>query len=1332
MMKQRGVLKMKTWASGRRLFASVVAGGLIACLGAGHALAATTPLADQPIRVSDVPANVMLALSVEFPTAITRAHQGATFDTSGNTIYLGYFDPLKCYTYVQDSTYQTKENTANPGYFKPVAFTTKDVAYACSGAWSGNFMNWATMQGIDTFRWVLTGGNRAVDKPGTFAEATAAPYGVTWLERAYASKQGSYLSSNFPDRMLGTTYLSKYTDTAATKVSADVLGIRNGGLGIRVRFGPLTLSDSSYFWPSASKAGQVALNSTDGATTCVNNTKTPCIEFDVRVEVCRDEKVGGVSLLEANCRKYVSGDGAKTVWKPVGLMQQYQDKMYFGAFGYLGLFSDTDTDADSVKNASKDGGVLRAKIQSIASEISATGSFLLDPYGIGAAQGVKYSGTINYLNRFGQDKGAYKYYDPVSELYAEVVKYFKALQPTPSYVSGLNATLRDNFPVFTTWTDPATDAKYPSSGALSCKKNYIVGIGDTNSQYDLNNLSGAASPASGVDADMAGGTAVSWTNQVGVLEGLGGSLGTTRQNQSVNSKNPNENSYLIAGIAYYAHSSDIRSDLSGVQNITTYWMDVLEATIPNMKNDQYWLATKYGGYKKPDGSVGAFDAANDTWYEKKPDGSAARTYSDTLNNKTASPLPTNYFPANTPDAMVSGLQSAFKSIASGSGTGAGSALSSPQLNLASGGGNSYVGTYDASSWKGDVVASSITSFDNSSQPVTTTLWSAATKLNTLAAGSGWDTARKIVTLVPKDESAAITAANLMGATFRFASLGVQQKLNMSKTSVAPTGNDVDGQQVLNYLRGDRTYESTASTTKLYRQRESLLGDIVDSQVVYVGAPGEGYGDAYNPGYSQFVSNKQGRTPVVYVGANDGMLHAFDASSTANAGNELFAVVPYALYAGPDDVPETSGIQALARPTYSHHYYMNATPEVRSVDFSRSGGSISTNASTFNWRTLLVVGEGKGGRSYIGVDVTDVTAGMTESDVASKVLWEFSHADMGYSFGQPLIVKTAKWGWVVLLTGGYNNISGPNAGQGVLFVVSPQNGELLQAVYTGVGSAASPSGLAQIAGFTPNYQDYTVDYVYGGDLNGNVWRFDLTGSGSIPSPTKIATLVSPDGTAQPVTAIPRVEYSADDLKRYVFVGTGRLLASEDQPNSQVQTIYAIRDGTQSAAYGTADNQMAFPSGGSFPATRSLMSQVSNLIEGAKLTESKPMGWFYDLTGVSGSVRERIIVGLQTFDGVLSWTGSLLNSDPCNVTGTSRTYSVNYGTGQSVLYTTSSSINTPVQYLEGGSTGLTGIRLVRLGNKIVIVGTTADGKMVVFEQAVAESGDPRVVNWRIIRE
>ena len=138
----------------------VVAAAAIAFGAAGAACAATTPLADQPILVADVPANVALALSVEFPTAITRAHQNS-FVGAASSPYLGYFDPKKCYKY----------NSGTSGYFEPTG--KSGTNYTCSGAWSGHFLNWATMQGADIFRWALTGGNRSTDTPKLFDDGTA-------------------------------------------------------------------------------------------------------------------------------------------------------------------------------------------------------------------------------------------------------------------------------------------------------------------------------------------------------------------------------------------------------------------------------------------------------------------------------------------------------------------------------------------------------------------------------------------------------------------------------------------------------------------------------------------------------------------------------------------------------------------------------------------------------------------------------------------------------------------------------------------------------------------------------------------------------------------------------------------------------------------------------------------------------------------------------------------------------------------------------------------------------------------------------------------------------
>lgn len=1249
----------------------------------GPALGVQTPLADQPVIVADVPPNVMLALSVEFPTAITRAHQGDVFDTSGRTEYLGYFDPRKCYAY------------SDPVFVPTGRLTSADKGYGCSGEWSGNFMNWATMQGVDTFRWVLTGGNRVVDEPAAFAGVSASPLGRTVLQRAYASAQGAYLSVNFPDRSLAAEHLSSYTGLGSGYTGQSVI-IRNGGMGFGV----------SFCTPAST-----------------------CSVMTVSVEVCRDDARG--RPLEAFCQAYQDPTGTLTVYKPVGLIQRYKDKMYFGAFGYLQLgYGGVLDGPGGTANEYKDGGVLRSPVQSVAGEISETGAFKLDPYGLkDAGKAINDSGTINYLNKFGSRSRAYKHYDPVSELYAEVIKYLRHKAPTTSYLppAASDPVVYDGFPVFSRWDDPAVDARYPGKGALSCKRNYVIGIGDTNSNYDfeLSGMGAGGSPyphnhatPSDVDFDMAGKTAKDWTDAVGALEGF----------SSLSSQVISNGSYLMAGIAYFAHSSDIRPDIPGIQTVSTYWMDVMESGY-NHKN-QYWLTAKYGGYTKAPDKAKFFEDGKDAWKAVgRKDGNRwpGNSYD----------LPMNYYTAGDPDSMRDGLAGAFQSIAAGAGAGAGAALSNVQVSATSGGANTYQGSYDAAMWSGDVVASRVDKVDLD-QPVLTSLWSAAERLG----GVGSDS-RRIVTLAPRDKAKLNPLpGDLVGAAFRWSNLGADQQLNLSRGVAAPAGDPADGEAVLNYLRGDRSNETTETVQRRYRQRKSVLGDIVDSRAVYLGKPSATYSDTYNPGYSSFVADNAKRTPLVMVGANDGMLHAFDATDGVSGGNELFALIPYSVFEGPDGSPDISGIQALARKTYAHRYYMNATPEVRDVDLARTGGKLDSFSPglSADWRSLMVVGQGKGGRSFVAMDVTDIASSATESDIAKRVLWEFTHPDMGFSFGRPLIAKTRRWGWVVIVTGGYNNTRGTHPGQGALFVLNARTGALLteRPLYTSGGTAGSPSGLAQVEGYTPSYQDYTLDYVYGGDLDGNLWRFDFTsGDQDSPPVVKLAEFLVGE-TRQPVTVAPKIEYSAEDLKRYVFVGTGRLLAPEDLANSQQHTLYAVRDGTKSRAYGGESHQLPLPDGVSFPVRRAVMSPVTDLIGGATLQSDKPMGWYTDLTGNylpgdgKAPVTERVVLSLQANDGVLNWVGSILNDDPCNASGTARVYAVHYGNGQSVLRTLVDGLATRSRWIEVKDAGLADTTLVRVGSSIRILGTDVKGVSRMYGSAVAEAGNPRVVNWRIIRD
>lgn len=1170
--------------------------------------AAATALADQPLfSTSDVPGNLLLALSVEYPTAISVANLG---DYAPASEYLGYFDPKKCYDYLADLA--VPENS----YFKPAGAANNHV---CNGKWSGNFMNWATMQTIDPYRWALTGGQRAVD--------TAS---MTILQKAWGSAQGG--TNNFPNRGFdqGSGHLLTAAPSSITPFAWAKFRSRIWARGNRMIF-----------------TGTGSLD-TDPATNFVNTTlhndSTASYQVVVRVQVC--DISGGVANLESNCVTY-ENDGVNKSYKPEGLMQQYASKIRYSAFGYLN---------DS--NIRRDGGVMRARMKFVgpsrpvpgseavsnpAAEWSAVnGVFLTNPDSADATAtglaGINSSGVLNYLNKFGQDSRNYKTYDNVSELYYAGLRYYKKQGNVDEWTSGATAAMADGFPIIRTWDDPIL---------YSCQKNFILGIGDVNTHAD-GNLPGSSlhgtEPA--VPAAVTADTSVDVTratNKVGTLEGLG-NLGQAYAAGGTN------NTHYIAGLAYDAHTVDIRPDadasrgLLGKQTVSTYWLDVMEYQAYRSKNP-YWLAAKYGGFTAPsdfDPYTAMAAPVEALWY----------TTTDTIGGDKR---PDNYFTAARADLMVNGLKKAFTSIVSQLKAYS-TSFSFALPSVAGGGTASYSAQYDASSWTGDVVATNLT-IDGNGDPVLTQAWKLSDRLATQFAATGWDTQRRVATW------------NGGGVPFRLDSLSTAQRSALATSYAASNGVG----DYVNYLRGDRTHEqgsSVAGSTKAYRSRSVLLGDIVGSKLRPVGPPSQPYADAVNPGYSAYKAARVNRPTMLYFGANDGMLHAVMGDlngdlTTTGAGRELFAYVPSAVYAGPSGTPAINGLASLGNPEYEHHYLVNATPSVHDIDFGRTVGGSGTD-----WRTVLIGGLGKGGRGFYALDVTDpVAMAASETALASKVLWEFSDSSMGYSFGEPVVVKTRQHGWVVILTSGYGNADG----RGYLFVVNPRTGALIQKIDTGIGSTGTPAGLTPAVGVITDRANGTADSVYAGDLLGNVWRLDLTVASGAYTLTRLANLSDSAGNPLPITSKPTVGVQSGTQRRFVLVGTGRMLDLSDIGNSQTQSFFSIVDGTDLRFNRAAD----LPSGIGFPITRARLATLADPTAGISFDSSTQMGWVHDLGTGTGGIGWRVINDPTNAAGVVSFATTLPSGDVCSPSGRSRIYLMDFGTGLTELLNTA---NEPVAMVE----------------------------------------------------
>jgi hypothetical protein len=343
-------------------------------------------------------------------------------------------------------------------------------------------------------------------------------------------------------------------------------------------------------------------------------------------------------------------------------------------------------------------------------------------------------------------------------------------------------------------------------------------------------------------------------------------------------------------------------------------------------------------------------------------------------------------------------------------------------------------------------------------------------------------------------------------------------------------------RVLDFLRGDRSNENPTDGLRL---RYSVMGDVIHSTPVYVGAPTAALTE---PGYSAFAAGTAAsRDDRVYVGANDGMLHAFDADD----GNEAWAYVPSMLL---------GELDRLAGRPYSHHYTVDGLTAVQDVY-----ASIPSGAKT--WRTVLVGGLGAGGKGWYALDITDpVLADATLSTGSNlKSLWEIDASDsvggddLGYSYGKPVIAKLNDGNWYVVMGNGYGSVNA----EAKLLIVNIATGVIFKSLSTGTGTTASPNGLSAAA-LIDTDGDGDVDAAYAGDLDGDLWKFDL--SSTSPGSWGVA-YGKPlyDGlTTQPITTRPDIS-SHPTVGNIVFFATGRLFTQElDHADTSIQAIYGIWD------------------------------------------------------------------------------------------------------------------------------------------------------------------------------
>jgi type IV pilus assembly protein PilY1 len=584
------------------------------------------------------------------------------------------------------------------------------------------------------------------------------------------------------------------------------------------------------------------------------------------------------------------------------------------------------------------------------------------------------------------------------------------------------------------------------------------------------------------------------------------------------------------------------------------------------------------------------------------------------------------FGATDPNEIVDALTDVLSAIVARKGS---AASVSVATGIVTGATFTYQSIYDSTDASGTVLARRLNAdFSFDAKPT----WDAsciltggtcATTGTTEVARPDWNTGRQILT----------SSSNGVGkgVPFRWASLSAAQQALLNTNPQTNTSDGL-GSDRLNFIRGARTKEKANGGT--FRNRNFLMGAIVDSSAEFVGAPRETYElSTVLPeaaSYKTYKQNYASRPGVVYVGANDGMLHALNS----NTGVELFAYVPTAVY---------SRLGQLTNPLYSFENYVDNTPAIRDVYINGS------------WKSVLIGTLRRGGQGVFALDVTNTP---TEGSAGTSVLWDLTDvddADLGYTYGKPFIARLASGNWAALVPAGYNSQetdARTGSGASVLFVIDIATGSVLRKfnVTTEGGDAAS-TGLAAPV-LTDLDADSVAEFAYAGDLNGNIWRFDLTNAS--PGSWTVSRLYKPTTAFdRPITAQPRVLRHPTLGIPIVLVGTGKFIEVNDRsPAIPTQAFYGIRD------TGTLVNQTDLSTASVIASTS--IRKVSSFTAPA----SGSKGWQILFTDTTNAAGERVIspAGIRQDTNIVFFSTLIPGgTDPCIPGGSSFVMFANALTG-----------------------------------------------------------------------
>ena len=534
--------------------------------------------------------------------------------------------------------------------------------------------------------------------------------------------------------------------------------------------------------------------------------------------------------------------------------------------------------------------------------------------------------------------------------------------------------------------------------------------------------------------------------------------------------------------------------------------------------------------------------------------------------------------ANKPDDFTAALKDALGKINERVGSFSNVAANSTSLDADT---RLFQAKYTSALWKGELSAYAIDEVVLPGPPAVT--------VRTVSPTASWDASAGI----PVSGRKVFSSDGIVGTIFP-AGATVAQLAALTRGTGHPY--PVTGADNAAYIAGTRTLEQANSGS--LRNRSQLLGDIVNSSPAYVKD-----------------------TNTVYVGANDGMLHAIDASD----GKELFAFIPNSLNWG--------NLRDLSDPEYLHKYFVD-------------GAIVVSNRAQTPGKNILVGMLGKGGRGIFALDVSTPA-----SFSATSFKWERTGAsdpNLGIVEGKPIIAKLNDGSMALIVSNGLNS----DNDRAVLLVYDLESGSLIKQIDTGVGSSADPNGLSAPVGWDSDGNG-TLDYVYAGDMLGNVWKFNLSGASSgwsvANAGSPLFTATDAMGLPQPITSTLSLAMHPVSYKTWVFFGTGRFMTPGDMVDQDVQSVYGfVDDGTPIVRNG----------GGANITARSMavvgLDAGGRAIRGFESNAALPpasKGWYVDLVPPSPDLPEgeRVVSESQMVGNVLVFASVIPTADACSPDG-----------------------------------------------------------------------------------